>query len=142
MNIKRLLFLILICNFLFAFKHSHNMQKATIYIVKSSERLSKTSFELKEGTVILNTKKEYKFYAEITLEEAKGQMLNPDFSKKNVKGIQYNVNYIYENLSSGKKDYYKDQYVIFENGPIIKTTIPKKIKVGKITLKTEGEDNN
>ncbi|WP_298513981.1 hypothetical protein [uncultured Kordia sp.] len=137
MNLKKLFFLVLICNFLFGFTHSDNLQKTTIYIVKSSERLSKTNFELKEGTVMLNTKKDYKFYVEITAKETSGHLMNRDFSKTPVDGIQYKVTYTYEHLPSGKKNYYKDKYIVWESGAVINLKPAQKINIGKITLRTK-----
>lgn len=139
MNLKKLFCLILICNFLCAFSFSDSAGNPTIYLVKSSERLSTASFKLKEGTVILNTKKDYKLYVEITSKETSGHVLNKDLSKKKVEGIQYKVTYTYEQLPSGKKNKYVDKYIVWDSGVVINLKPAQRINVGKITLKAEIE---
>lgn len=142
MNMKKLFFLLLICNFLFAFTSSNDIKNPSVYIVKSSERLSKSSFELVEGTVMLRSNKEYKFYIKITSKEVSGHRMRRDFSKEPIDGIQYKVTYTYEHLPSGKKNYYKDKYVVWESGEVINLRPAQKINVGKITLRTEIQNNN
>ncbi len=142
MNMKKLVCLLLICNFLFAFTSSNDVENPSIRIVKSSELLDDVSFQLKENTIMLKSDKEYKFYVEIKSKNVKGKKLRSDFSKEKRKGIQYKVIYTYEHLASGKKTYYKDRYIVWENGEVISLKPTQQINVGKITLRTEIQINN
>ena len=142
MNLKKLFCLLLICNFLFSFSLPNNTENPSIRITKSSELLNEVSFQLTENTIMLKSDKEYKFYVEIQSKNVSGKKLLSDFSKEKRKGIQYKVIYTYEHLLSGKKSYYKDKYIVWENDEVINLKPAQQINVGKITLRMEIQRNN
>jgi hypothetical protein len=142
MKQKKLFCLLLVCTFLFSFSLPNNPENTSIRIVKSSESLNEVSFELTENTIMLKSDKEYKFYVEIKSKKVNGKKLLSDFSKEAIKGIQYKVIYTYEHIPSGKKNYYKDKYVVWESGEVINLKPAQKINVGKITLRTEIQRGN